>query len=67
VIVIDGKMLRGSFDKASNKSVIHMISTWASVNSNSLGQWVVDAKSNEITAIQKSAGHSAAQGGDCDD
>jgi len=38
VIVIDGKTLRGSFDKASNKSAIHMISAWASANSISLGQ-----------------------------
>ena len=53
VIAIDGKTLRGSFDKASNKSAIHMISAWASANSISLGQLVVDAKSNEITAIPK--------------
>jgi predicted transposase YbfD/YdcC len=30
-----------------------MISAWASANSISLGQLVVDAKSNEITAIPK--------------
>ena len=53
VIAIDGKTLRGSFDKASGKSAIHMISAWASANSISLGQLVVDAKSNEITAIPK--------------
>ena len=53
VIAIDGKTLRGSFDKASNTSAFHMISAWASVNSISLGQLVVDAKSNEITAIPK--------------
>jgi hypothetical protein len=41
VIAIDGKTLRGSFDKASNKSAIHMISAWASANSISLGQLVV--------------------------
>jgi len=53
VIAIDGKTLRGSFDKASSKSAIHMISAWVSANSISLGQLVVDAKSNEITAIPK--------------
>ena len=53
VIAIDGKTLRGSFDKASNTSAFHMISAWASANSISLGQLVVDAKSNEITAIPK--------------
>lgn len=53
VIAIDGKTLRGSFDKASSKSAIHMISDWASANSISLGQVVADEKSNEITAIPK--------------
>lgn len=53
VIAIDGKTSRDSFDKASHKSVIHMISAWASANSLSLGQLVVDAKSNGIAAIPK--------------
>jgi len=51
VIAIDGKTLRRSFDAASSKSAIHMVSAWASANHISLGQVVVDAKSNEITAI----------------
>lgn len=51
VVAIDGKTLRGSFDKASGKSAIHMVSAWATENRLSLGQVVVDAKSNEITAI----------------
>ena len=53
VVAIDGKTLRGSFDKASAKSAIHMVSAWATANHISLGQVVVDAKSNEITAIPK--------------
>ncbi len=53
VIAIDGKTLRRSFDRASGKSAIHMVSAWATVNHISLGQVVVDAKSNEITAIPK--------------
>lgn len=53
LIAIDGKTLRGSYDKASSKSAIHMVSAWASANHISLGQVVVDAKSNEITAIPK--------------
>lgn len=53
VIAIDGKTLRRSFDTASNKSAIHMVSAWATANQISLGQVVVDAKSNEITAIPK--------------
>jgi predicted transposase YbfD/YdcC len=53
VIAIDGKTLRRSYDRASSKSAIHMVSAWASANHISLGQVVVDEKSNEITAIPK--------------
>jgi len=53
VIAIDGKTLRRSFDAASSKAAIHMVSAWATANNISLGQVVVDAKSNEITAIPK--------------
>ena len=53
VVAIDGKTLRHSFDRASGKSAIHMVSAWATANHISLGQVVVDAKSNEITAIPK--------------
>ena len=53
VVAIDGKTLRRSFDRASSKSAIHMVSAWATANHISLGQVVVDAKSNEITAIPK--------------
>lgn len=53
VIAIDGKTLRRSFDTASSKAAIHMVSAWATANHISLGQVVVDAKSNEITAIPK--------------
>lgn len=51
VVAIDGKTLRRSFDAASGKSAIHMVSAWATANHISLGQVVVDEKSNEITAI----------------
>ena len=53
VIAIDGKTLRRSFDAANSKAAIHMVSAWATANHISLGQVVVDAKSNEITAIPK--------------
>lgn len=53
VIAIDGKTLRGSFNAASSKAAIHMVSAWATANHVSLGQVVTDAKSNEITAIPK--------------
>jgi predicted transposase YbfD/YdcC len=51
LVAIDGKTLRRSFDAASGKAAIHMVSAWATANHISLGQIVVDAKSNEITAI----------------
>lgn len=53
VVPIDGKTLRGSFDRASGKSTLHMVSAWASSNGAVLGQVSVDEKSNEITAIPK--------------
>jgi predicted transposase YbfD/YdcC len=53
LVAIDGKTLRRSFDKAGGKSAIHMVSAWATANCISLGQVVVDEKSNEITAIPK--------------
>lgn len=53
LVAIDGKTLRQSFDKADAKSAIHMVSAWATANHISLGQVVVDRKSNEITAIPR--------------
>ena len=53
IVAIDGKTLRRSFDTASGKAAIHMVSAWATANQISLGQVVVEAKSNEITAIPK--------------
>lgn len=50
VISIDGKALRGSRDQGK-KSIVHMVSAWASINNIVLGQQKVDSKSNEITAI----------------
>lgn len=53
VIAIDGKSMRRSFDKASGKSPLHMVSAWCSEQRLVLGQLATDAKSNEITAIPK--------------
>ena len=53
VVAIDGKTLRRSFDAATSKAAIHMVSAWATANHISLGQVVVDERSNEITAIPK--------------
>ena len=51
LIAIDGKTLRGSYDQRDGQAAIHMVSAWATENKLSLGQVVVDEKSNEITAI----------------
>lgn len=51
MIALDGKTLRHSFDRASGKAAIHMVSAWASTNRLVLGQVKVAEKSNEITAI----------------
>ncbi len=51
VIAIDGKTLRGSYDKGLGKGAIVMVSAWATANRLVLGQVKVDDKSNEITAI----------------
>ena len=51
VVAIDGKTLRGSADRDAGRPAIHMVSAWATENQLSLGQVVVDEKSNEITAI----------------
>jgi len=51
VIAIDGKTLRGSYDRSSNKAAIHMVNAWATENGISLGQVKTEDKSNEIKAI----------------
>ncbi len=53
LIAIDGKTLRRSFDKASDKAAIHMVSAWSEMNHVVLGQVTTDAKSNKITAIPR--------------
>ena len=53
VIALDGKTIRGSFDKSMGKTAIHMVSAWSAKNGVVLGQRKVDDKSNEITAIPK--------------
>jgi predicted transposase YbfD/YdcC len=53
IVTIDGKRLRGSYDKGSSKAAIHMVSAFAVENGICLGQKQTGAKSNEITAIPK--------------
>ena len=53
VVAIDGKVLRRSFDKASGKSPLHMVSAWGCEQRLVLAQISTGAKSNEITAVPK--------------
>lgn len=51
VVAVDGKTLRHSFDTASGRSAIHMVSAFASATGLVLAQVKADGKSNEITAV----------------
>ena len=51
VIPIDGKTVRGSYDRNGEQGALHLVSAWASENRLFLGQVKVKDKSNEITAI----------------
>lgn len=53
VVAIDGKTLRGSYNRDDRYSTIHMINAYASTNQMVLGQLKTNEKSNEITAIPK--------------
>ena len=51
VVAIDGKTLRGSFDRRRGRSPLHVVSAWVAEGGITLGQVVTEEKSNEITAI----------------
>lgn len=51
VIALDGKTVRHSHDRTIGKDAIHLVNAWATRNGIALGQWKIDTKSNEITAI----------------
>lgn len=51
VVAIDGKTVRNSFDRATGKSAIHLVSAWATEAGLCLGQVKTREGSNEITAI----------------
>lgn len=51
VIAIDGKTLRGSYDKSRRRGAIHVISAFSTMSGVVLGQLKTDEKSNEITAM----------------
>jgi predicted transposase YbfD/YdcC len=51
LIAIDGKTLRGSYDRRDGEAAIPMVSARATENKLSLGQVVVGERSDEVTAI----------------
>jgi len=51
VIPIDGKCIKGSYDREQQKNALHVVSAWASEHRLVLGQVKVSDKSNEISAI----------------
>jgi len=51
VVAIDGKVLRRSFDRASGKSALHMVSAWGCEQRLVLAQVATDAKSNEKIGV----------------
>ncbi len=53
VVAIDGKELRRSFDRASGKSALHMVSPWGQEQRLVLTQIATNARSNEITFVPR--------------
>jgi len=51
LLAVDGKTARQSFDKATARAGLHMVSVWAVSQRLSIACVAVDQKSNEITAI----------------
>lgn len=53
LIAVDGKALRGSFQAAGSKALVHMVSAWCEGGRLALAQLAADQKSNEVTAIPR--------------
>lgn len=51
IVAIDGKNLKGSYDRENSLKSLTMVSAWSSNHQLVLGQVAVAKKSNEITAI----------------
>ena len=70
VIALDGKTLRHSFDAATGRSALHLVSAWASENGLALGQVKVDSKSqrdHRAAGLVEAAGRERVRGDDgCD-
>ncbi|MDJ0801207.1 MAG: ISAs1 family transposase [Calothrix sp. MO_167.B12] len=51
IIPIDGKCLRGSYDREQGIKALHLVTAWVAEQNLTLGQIKVEDHSNEITAI----------------
>jgi hypothetical protein len=51
LIAIDGKEIRGSYDREAGTKSVHLVSAWSSESQLVLAQTKVLSKSNQITAI----------------
>lgn len=51
VVAIDGKTLRGSYNREDRQSAIHMVNAFSVTNGVMVGQRKTDVKSNKINAI----------------
>lgn len=51
IVPIDGKSLRGSYDRNQGIKALHLVTAWAAQHCLTLGQIKVEDHSNEITAI----------------
>lgn len=51
IVPIDGKCLRGSYDREQGIKALHLVTAWVAEQNLTLGQIKVEDHSNEITAI----------------
>ena len=51
LIHVDGKTVKGSYDREGKLKALHSVSAWSSEHGLVLAQQKVDSKSNEITAV----------------
>jgi predicted transposase YbfD/YdcC len=51
LVAIDGKTLRRSHRKRGGLAALHLVTAWSTKNGLTLGQFAIEDKSNEITAI----------------
>jgi predicted transposase YbfD/YdcC len=51
ILAVDGKTMRGSYDRSRGLGPLHLVSVWLTDAGLTLGQVATEEKSNEITAI----------------